>query len=316
MQIEKTITYYFPNYHQPSSMKVFQDRSSQVRGFRFKREFLNAMLNEEYIKNYAVYFLFDEDETQVYVGQSKLGAKRISEHCKSKDFWDYCIMFVSDNNVFDSNTIDYMEYYFINLLKDSREYELYNIEQRNRVPNLNSFDKVNYHMYLDQIDFLLKAEGIDFKKNLGPKVNLTNESSNVGETLDAETSKEDLGLDFERTYRAKRKGESIELKLNRDLTFSIPVGTVLSKPSKKMLEWNDNGAAYNKIAKLAERELNKGTIVEKSDDEYVVVSEVKVKSPSAAANLILGYTANGWNHFEGLSEIREIYKKLKDKAES
>lgn len=38
-------------------------------------------------------------------------------HDKSKTFWSFCIMFVTDNNSFDAMTIDYIEYSFINKLK-------------------------------------------------------------------------------------------------------------------------------------------------------------------------------------------------------
>lgn len=163
--MKKTVTYYFPNFETPSAMKVFQDRSSQIRAFRFEKEYLNEMLNEEYIKNYSVYFLFDENKNTVYVGQSKNGAKKILEDKKRKSFWDYCIMFVSDNNVFDSNTLDYMEAYFAELLIESNNYNLHSSTTKGKVPKLNSFDKITYNMYVNQIEFLLKAEGFDFRNS-------------------------------------------------------------------------------------------------------------------------------------------------------
>lgn len=61
----RTITYYYPDENNPSSVKVFQDRSSQIRGFFFKRDYLKEVAKEAYATNYAVYFLFsDEADTK------------------------------------------------------------------------------------------------------------------------------------------------------------------------------------------------------------------------------------------------------------
>ena len=134
----RTITYSYIDENNPSAIKVFQDRSSQIRGFYFKRDYLKDMAKEEYATNYAVYFLFSDASDSngyktIYIGQSKQGAARVGNHEKNKDFWTYCIMFVSDNNVFDANAIDYMEYHFINLLKKSGTYRLDNTEARNLI---------------------------------------------------------------------------------------------------------------------------------------------------------------------------------------
>ena len=114
----RAITYYYPDETAPSSLKVFQDRSSQIRGFFFTRDRLEDIAKVENAGNYAIYFLLGNDDDEhpiptIYVGQSKNGAGRIIDHKYKKSFWSHCIMFVSDNNAFDTNAIDDMEYYFI-----------------------------------------------------------------------------------------------------------------------------------------------------------------------------------------------------------
>ena len=44
----RTITYYYPDENNPSAIKVFQDRSSQIRGFYFKRDYLKDVAKEDY----------------------------------------------------------------------------------------------------------------------------------------------------------------------------------------------------------------------------------------------------------------------------
>ena len=50
----------------------------------------------------------------------------------------------------------------INTLKKSSLYTLNNSEPRNSEPNLSAFDKIIYNNYIAQIEFLLKAEGVNF----------------------------------------------------------------------------------------------------------------------------------------------------------
>lgn len=401
MSNEKTVTYYFPNFETPSAMKVFQDRSSQIRAFRFEKEYLNEMLNEEYIKNYSVYFLFDENKNTVYVGQSKNGAKKILEDKKRKGFWDYCIMFVSDNNVFDSNTLDYMEAYFAELLIESNNYNLHSSTTKGKVPKLNSFDKITYNMYVNQIEFLLKAEGLDFRNSkislkskpqvkeshksletqiqesieeyglkeeqnlqesasleianveeqkvdnyedssietpldrifsqlennekagkvkLGnvPLYNVASKSANSNSSLNSEVEKQDssniqdLLVDFNEVYEIERGGRIAKIKLNSDLTFSILPGTIMLKPSDKMLEWNDKGKAYRNLVSKNDKLLKEGKIKDNGDNSFTVISEIVVKSVSGAACLIQGSRENGWAYFKKVVGLKEIYDKLKN----
>ena len=103
----RAITYYYPDESAPSSLKVFQDRSSQIRGFYFTRDRLEDIVEVENAGNYAIYFLLGNDDDEhpistIYVGQSKNGAGRIIDHKYKKTFWSHCIMFVSDNNAFEA----------------------------------------------------------------------------------------------------------------------------------------------------------------------------------------------------------------------
>lgn len=77
-----------------------------------------------------MYFLFDkiknEELTKVYIGQSKNGVYSMKNHNNNKIFWSFCIMFVTDDNSFDTLTIDYLEYCFIRKLEKSEKYLLEN----------------------------------------------------------------------------------------------------------------------------------------------------------------------------------------------
>ena len=277
----RTITYYYPDENNPSAIKVFQDRSSQIRGFSFKRDYLKDLAKEDYAKNYAVYFLFnDEADTNgrktIYIGQSRHGAERIGNHDRNKDFWTYCIMFVSDNNIFDANVIDYMEYHFINSLKKSSLYTLNNSEPRNSEPNLSAFDKITYKNYISQIEFLLKAEGVNF---------IESEKRQSVEYYLPKSSR----------YKAK--------VYFQDGKFIVEQGSVVFKPKEKMRNYSDEGRLFERLSSDINALIAEGKL-EDMGDRCKTLVKISFPSVSSAASFISGAPQNGWAFFNNIQELR------------
>lgn len=306
MRSSKTITYYYPDGENPSAVKIFQDRSSQVRGFRFKKDYLSLVQKEEHSDSYGIYFLLGEnhgvkEKREVYVGQSKLGIQRIFSHNRNKDFWVDCIMFVSDNNIFDTNAIDYMEYYFINLIKNSSRYTLNNVEQRNKEPNLNYLDKMVYETYLNQIEFLLKAEDIylDSKQDEDALQNTSNISQSKPETTSNEYKE---NYDSSKLYFPKSEKYNASIKYENGL-FILTKNSIVHKPKKRMLNWSDGGNLYRILVK-EQREYEESGLLEDMGDKYKVLSEIPFKNPSAAGKVVSGTSVNGWDFFTNIQELK------------
>lgn len=301
----KTVNYHFPDSENPSSMKIFQDKSSQIRGIYFDRESINKIAKEEYATNYAIYFLVNrnDDTRKIYVGQSRVGVKRIYSHCKNKDFWTHCIMFVADNNVFDANVIDYLEYYFINCLKESLFYKMTNVEQRDREPNLNYFDKLTYQMFIEQIEFLLKAENI----NLNEKQPILSVILEIAEDKMSDTSL-DINLEDviseseEVVYEALGKDFHGKLKMVEG-KYTLLKGSFIIKPKVSMLNWSDSGRAYYRITKLVDSLVIQGKLND-CGKTCEVIENIDFTSPSSAGELVRGGPVNGWTFFKGLSDVR------------
>lgn len=277
----RAITYLYPNETNPSAMKVFQDRSSQIRGFYFKRDYLREISDQQFANNYAVYFLFNEEINDdglktIYIGQSRQGARRILDHSKNKDFWTYCIMFVSDSNVFDANAIDYMEYHFINLLKSSSSYLLDNAEPRNRKPTLSIFDVTTYDTYISQIEFLLKAEGINLIEQ------------------DKKTTV--------KYYEPKSKNYEAKVYFQEG-KFIVEKNSFIKPPNESLREWYDQGKKYNFFKERIET-LLKEEKIESQGNRYRTLVKMPFTSVSAAAEFISSSSENGWDFFRGIKELR------------
>ncbi len=284
--MQKTITYLYPDSRKASSFKMFQDRTNQIRAFYFTRENIKEVERLESGTNYAVYFLFNEAEdneiTKVYIGQSRNGANRMLSHDKSKVFWSFCIMFVTDNNSFDAMTIDFIEYYFINKLKNSSSYLLENKDMRNSEPIVSIYDKPNLKAYIEQIEFLLKAEGIDFD--------------------------EQQIIENSKFYYPKNKRYQAKISI-KEGKFILHAGSLIKGPIESSKNWSDKGKFYNRYSEIIES-LLKDSKVLKKDNFYETLVNLSFKSPSMVAALVSGRAENGWLFFEELNDLRDTDKKI------
>lgn len=283
--MQKTITYLYPDSEKASSLKMFQDRTNQIRAFYFTRENIKEVEKLESGTNYAVYFLFNEAEdneiTKVYIGQSRNGANRMLSHDKSKTFWSFCIMFVTDNNSFDAMTIDYIEYSFINKLKNSSSYSLENKDMRTSEPIVSIYDKPNLEAYIEQIEFLLKTEGIDFDEQ-----QVTEDS---------------------KFYYSKNKKYHAKISI-KEGKFILHAGSLIRSPIESSKNWSDKGKFYNRYTEIV-NDLLKDNKVTKKDNCYETLVNLSFKSPSMVASLVSGRAENGWLFFEGLNDLRDIDEK-------
>lgn len=279
----RAITYYYPDETAPSSLKVFQERSSQIRGFFFTRDRLEDMAKVENAGNYAIYFLLGNDDDEhpiptIYVGQSKNGAGRIIDHKYKKSFWSHCIMFVSDNNAFDTNAIDYMEYYFIQKVVSAGVYMVENKDERKKKPNVSIYDQPAYDQYIAQIEFLLQIEG----------VRLTPPAKKIAEKY----------------YKLRGKGPSAQAYFQEG-KFYLEVGSII-RPSATKSESMKSIIDHRK-QQIAQLLAEKKIAPSKDDDRcYEVLYPLSFKSPSTMAVFVLGRSANGWDEFVGIEELRDI----------
>jgi hypothetical protein len=282
--VQKTITYLYPDSEKASNFKIFQDRTNQIKAFYFTKENIKEIEKMDSSFNYAVYFLFDNSESdtnKVYVGQSMNGVGRISDHVRNKDFWTYCILFVTDNNSFDKLAIDYMEFEFIKKLKKS-SYILMNKDLRATEPNVSIYDKPNLLAYINQIEFLLNAEGI------------------IIDEMKSDSNIEGYYIPKNSKYKAK-----LFLK---DGKFVLASGSEINRPIESSKNWKSdrfyhrNNSIIDGYIKDEKAELRDGKIILKVNISY--------DSPSLPATLISGYAENGWKFFKNLDELRVMNEEV------
>lgn len=278
----KNITYYFPDTKVATGFKLFKEQGTSLTGFYFTKSNIPLVTKENYSDNYAIYFLFDDvgdGKPSVYVGQSTNGVYRIKDHVRTKAFWNYCIMIVSDNNSFDKSAIDYLEFHFINRFK-STVYNLENKEPRTQTPTIDRFIRSTYDNYIEQIHFLLEANGIDFRD-------------------------EQQDLNENKKYFNATLGRDAKLFIH-DGKFYVAQGSVIVRPKEQVKTWQDGGKFYqfytDKFLQLVES--NQAELLSDNRSAKLLV-DVAFTAPSGAAEIVTGNSTNGWNFWEDLEKIRK-----------
>lgn len=278
--MQKVVTYLYPDVKKASSLKVFQDRTNQIRAFYFTRDNINLAEGLESATNYAVYFLFDEspedERTKVYVGQSKNGIARIGAHKNKKLFWSYCVLFVTDNNSFDTAAIDYIEYHFINKLQKSSSYLLENVDMRKNPPIVSIYDRPTLLSYIEQIEFLLMAEGINLEEQKKERQNK-------------------YYYPQDSRYKARIYFQNGQ--------FYLVAGSFIRGPIDTAQDWSDGGRFYNRYTSII-NDLLQDKKIEEAGNGYKTMIDLSFKSPSRIACLISGRSENGWKFFKNLDELR------------
>ncbi|MCQ4936783.1 GIY-YIG nuclease family protein [Anaerotignum propionicum] len=274
--MQKTITYLYPDKKNASNLKMYQDRTNQIKAFYFTRESYKKVYELPCSLNYAIYFLFNdsEDESVAYIGQSVNGIQRIEEHVRRKDFWTYGILFVTDNNSFDKLSIDYLEYEFIQRFKKS-SYVLTNKDLRLNKPNISVYDIPNIEAFITQIKFLLSAEGID---------------------IDEQQDRNEVMKYY---YPPTKHNAKLFVK---DGKFILAAGSEIKRPLESTKDWKDKNH-YKKGNAIIDSYVENEKVKE-LNGKLITQVNLAFKAPSAPANLITGLSENGWKFFKELEEIR------------
>jgi hypothetical protein len=273
------IQYLYLDEENPENAKIFQDSNSQIVGLQFKKSQTNKIVNDEYklkyIENNCIYFLVNSEE--IYIGKSANGVQRINNHVSGKKFWNYAIMFITDNNSWTSTTVDYLEFHYINQFQKLVDYTLENTADRKTSPNITKYDRANIDQIIKKIDFYLNINGI----------NTENKINNNHKT---------------KLYFSKDGNSSIYYDNG---FFYLKADSKVKKPNVGVLNYSDNGNLYHRLVKTI-NDLVESNLVDKNS--YKTKQDIQFSSISRIASLVTGRSANGWDYFENVNELRSKTK--------
>ena len=230
------------------------------KGYKVPRNLLKSVAGREDLRKAGVYFLLghnpESDEPTVYIGEAEEVYKRITQH-QDKEFWSEALAFVSKDENLNKAHIKYLEYTLHKDAAQAGRYELFNGNTPNR-PAMSEAEQAVMLEFADNLRVMVGTLGFKFFEPL-----LTKKRADKSETFLLQGARGAKG-------RGVPTGEGFVVFKGSQLASS----TVPSTPPV--------------VTRKRDSLLADGSV-----EQFVLAKDVLFNSPSLAAAVLLGRSANG-----------------------
>ena len=244
---------------------------------------LEDLLARDELESSGVYFLLgvsaDTGANLAYIGEAEVIRDRLRQH-KTKDFWNSVVVFVSKDENLTKAHIRYLENRLLQEAKTIGRYALENSNSSN--PKLPESDREDMEVYLSRIRQVLPVLGSDLLSPIAGSVKLAHPQPQL----------------VCRIKNAIARGRRTE---GGFVVFAKSTAVPAVRPSAE--------AQYPNTVALRKKLIADNTLVE-GDGLYVFTKDVEFSSPSAAAAVIHGGSANGLTAWK--DESGKTLKELED----
>lgn len=209
----------------------------------------------------------------IYVGEGDPVRPRLEQHHREKDFWTSVVLFTSSAENLNKAHVQYLESRLIEFARTAKRCDLENGNMPQR-PNLTEADQAEMESFLDDMLLVYPVVGL-----------------NVFEAAKIEAPT---------VQRLIIKAKGITA-----VGYDTPAGFVVTRGSEAVIDWVPS--AYKYALTLRDTLVDRGVLV-KSNDHYVFTQDYTFDSPSAAAQIVQGRTANGqidWKDEQGTDAQRD-----------
>lgn len=239
------------------------------KAFKIPRKKIKASTDREELSGTGVYILLGKSEKSAtkelaYIGEAEGILKRLNDHLSKKDFWNEVIVFVSKDENLNKAHIKYIE---------SRLYEIaitvdrFILDNSNTptMPKISESDKSEMEEFIDNIKLLVNTLGYKIFENLREKSNSDSQDLNNKFYINAARGAEAQGISTNEGFVVLK-----DSCIANSITNSFPKNWI----------------------KLRETLITDNIIVEKNGN-FAFKSDFLFTSPSAAAAIVMGRSANG-----------------------
>ncbi|MBM5571555.1 MULTISPECIES: GIY-YIG nuclease family protein [Deefgea] len=260
------------------------------KAYRIPRGKVKDCNNRDELKSTAVYLLFGRAESatakpKVYIGEAENAYSRLVQHVSEKEFWNESVVFISKDENLNKAHIKYLESRLFEIATSADRYELQNGNTPTR-SSISEADQAEMEEFIEYIKMLVNTMGF---KVFEPLIKADN-----GAVVTADC----LYINAARGANAKGRRTSDGLVVLKN--SEIATSTVPSFPN-----------SFNALR----NDLLEGGIVVAVEDKLLFQQDYLFSSPSAAAAVVMGRSANGlveWKDINGKDlksiEAQEIQK--------
>jgi hypothetical protein len=246
----------------PDGLRIVEKSNWTGVGVVFNRTNYKEVVGRSEFNKTGVYVLVGSSEGSVlptiYVGEGDPVKDRLNQHYSRKDFWEWAVFFVSKDNSLNKAHVQLLESRLLSLARIAKQSNIDN-HQEALPPTLSEAETADMESFL--LDML----------SIFPLVG--------------------LGV-FEKTETTKKPTEllSVEAKGIKASGYEDAKGFVVVKGSQ--LVKDEVPSIHQYMSTLRKDLLAQGVIIE-NGQHYAFTQDQVFNSPSTAAGVVLGRTANG-----------------------
>ena len=233
------------------------------RVYKVSRNELAAFSKREDAENTGVYFLFGKDEQNndtVYIGEAEKVFSRLKQHIGDVSYWNDCVVVISQNNLLNKAHVKYLENTFYQMAQNSSRAVVINSTVPTR-SSVSEYDQAMLEEFIENAKLLVNT--------LGYKVFETIEETVV------KRNDNEVVFYAKAARGADAKGMAVSdgfvvLKGSRAAAVTTP------SASSGIIQWRQTLREKNVM-----------------DESFVFQRDYVFSSPSTAASVVLGRSANG-----------------------
>ncbi len=263
----------------PDGLRIVEKSNWTGQGLVFPRAQFAELRQRPELKRTGVYVLWGPGETgqllRLYVGEGDGVLTRLEQHAKNKDFWTHAAVFTSKDQNLNKAHVQYLEARLVGLAAEAKRSELDNGNVP-QLPALSEADTADAESFLADLLLCLPVVGVSLfeKAKAG--------GANARELFLRAKGIEARGVDGADGFVVRAGSQAVKNEVASILSHLVELRRGLLK--QRLFE--ESGAAYR------------------------LTQDYTFNSPSTAAGVLLGRSANGrteWKDAKGrsLKEIQE-----------
>jgi len=239
------------------------------KAYKIPRIKVKDCADREDLSSTGIYLLLgknDEGKDLVYIGEAETILKRLNQHLAQKDFWNEAIIFVSKDDNLNKAHIKYLESRLFEIASQTKRYKIENSISPTQ-SSISESDRAEMEEFIDNIKMLVNT--------LGHKL-----------------------FDEKREIKTQQKAEYFFIKATRGADGQgVPTseGFVVFKGSKASKETTKS--IHQTFSNLRNRLIDDNILIGK-DEYYEFAEDYIFSSPSTAASIVMGRTANGFREWK------------------
>lgn len=232
----------------------------------------------------GVYFLLGKESEDallpmIYIGEAEILLNRLSNHDANKDFWQIAIAFISKDNNLTKAHVKYLESRCLSLANNAKRSNIKN-DSEPSLPSLPESDIAEMEEFLENLQILTSALGYPvFQKIISKE---KQDSSNP-------------------LFVCAGKGVSATGRLTNDGFIVYKGSTASIERSKTAIDRDSHRGLVEKLVDTM--------YIEQQKNAFLFIKDYVFNSPTAAAEIILGHPASGWERWktEKGQTLKEFY---------